>query len=300
MDAAGGGWYFSCMLTQTAIPAFTLFGETGAFPDVVHCERVWDRARLHDWTISPHRHHDMAQLFVMRQGRARVQLDGQGFDLVQGQVLFVPAQSVHGFRFAQGTEGLVLSFPGVILSQGVAAAEGPARHLAQPLVAPLDAGVDSLCGQIQSAFAGAGPFRASLLVALSHALLLALVQGAAQSGQDVQPPARRRLADLDRLVARHMGDGWGPADYAAALAVTPGHLNRLCQGALGVSASRRIESLTMTEARRLLAFTRLSVAEVGYRLGFGDPSYFSRRFRVVTGESPKAYRDRFLTAPESG
>lgn len=293
MDGTGGGWYFPGMATQSAIPAFTLFGETGAFPDVVHCERVWDRARLHDWTIGPHRHHDMAQLFVIRQGRAQVRLDGRGFDLAQGQVLFVPALFVHGFRFAKGTEGLVLSFPGAILSQGIAATEGPARILAQPLVTSLDAGVDALCGQIQSAFAAAGPFRASLLVALSHALLVALAQAAAQSGRDVQPPARRRVAELDRLVVRHMGDGWGPADYAAALAITPGHLNRLCRSALGVSASRHIEALTMTEARRLLAFTRLSVAETGYRLGFGDPSYFSRRFRAVTGQSPSDYRLRF-------
>ncbi len=298
MDGTGGGWYHSRMATQSAIPAFTLFGETGGFPEVVHCERVWDRARLHDWTISPHRHHDMAQAFVMREGRARVQLDGRAFDLTDGQVLFVPALFVHGFRFAQGTEGVVLSFTRAILSQGVAAAEGPARHLAQPFAAPLDPGIDALCARIQAAFAGTGPFRASLLIALSHALLVALAQATAQAGGDVQPPARRRLADLDRLVARHMGDGWGSADYAAALAVTPGHLNRLCQAALGASASRHIESLIMTEARRLLAFTRLSVAEVGYRLGFADPSYFSRRFRAAARESPSAYRDRFLTAPE--
>ena len=300
MDGAGGGWYFSGMVTRSAIPAFTLFGETGAFPDVVHCERIWDRARLHGWTISPHRHHDMAQLFVLRQGRAQVQMDGQGLDLAGGPVLFVPALIVHGFRFDQGTEGLVLSFPRAVLSQGIAATQGVAQVLARPLVAPLDAGLDALCGQIQTAFAETGRFRTSLLIALSHALLLALVQVAAQSDHEPQPPARRRLADLDRLVARHMGDGWGPADYAAALAVTPGHLNRLCRAAHGTSASRRIEALSMTEARRLLAFTRLSVAEVGYRLGFADPSYFSRRFRAATGESPSDYRDRFLAAPESG
>lgn len=293
MDRTGAGWYYSGMATRSAIPAFTLFGETGAFPDVVHCERVWDRARLHDWAISAHRHHDMAQLFVIRQGRARVRLDGQGFDLGDGQVLFIPAQFVHGFRFAQGTEGLVLSFPLAILSQRVAAAEGPARHLAQPLVALLDPCIDALCGQIQTAFAETGPFRASLLIALSHALLVGLAQVAAQSGTDPRPSARRRVAELDRLVARHMGEGWGSADYAAALAVTSGHLNRLCQTALGVSASRHIESMTMTEARRLLAFTRLTVAEVGFRLGFNDPPYFSRRFRLATGETPSAYRSRF-------
>lgn len=281
------------MSPPPVIPAFALFGETAAFPDVIHCERIWDRARLHDWTISAHRHHDMAQLFVMRKGRAQVRLDDRNLGLDDGGLLFVPARFVHGFRFVQGSEGLVLSFPQPILTQAVAGADDPGRVMSRPFAGRADATVATLCDEIQAAFGGVAPFRASLLIALSQALLIAVARIAAQEGQDDQPLARRRMADFDRLIQQHMGDGWGPAAYADALAVTPGHLNRICRTAFGVSASAHIENATMTEARRLLAFTRLSVAEIGYRLGFGDPSYFSRRFRAAAGQSPSAYRDRF-------
>ena len=71
------------------------------------------------------------------------------------------------------------------------------------------------------------------------------------------------------------------------------HDRELCRAATGASVSRHIETARMTEARRLLAFTRLPVAEIGYRLGFSDPPYFSRRFRAVTGETPSDYRERF-------
>ncbi|WP_295042955.1 helix-turn-helix domain-containing protein [uncultured Paracoccus sp.] len=286
------------MTQAPAIPAFTLFGETGAFPDVIHCERIWDRARLHDWTISPHRHHDMAQLFMMRQGRAQVRLDDRALTLGDGGLLFVPARFVHGFRFDRGSEGLVLSFPQPVLTQAVSGPEDPGRALAQPFAGTTDGTVTALCGEIQSAFGAVAPLRASLLVALTQALLIAVARIAMQAGQGGLPLVRRRMADLDRLIQRHMGDGWGPAAYAKALAVTPGHLNRICRAALGVSASVHIEGATMTEARRLLAFTRLSVAEIGYRLGFGDPSYFSRRFRAATGQSPSAYRGGFGGAPD--
>ncbi|WP_207101751.1 helix-turn-helix transcriptional regulator, partial [Paracoccus shandongensis] len=63
--------------------------------------------------------------------------------------------------------------------------------------------------------------------------------------------------------------------------------------ATGQGATRHIETVLMTEARRLLAFTRLPIAEIGHRLGFDDPPYFSRRFRVATGQSPSEYRGRF-------
>jgi AraC family transcriptional activator of pobA len=44
------------------------------------------------------------------------------------------------------------------------------------------------------------------------------------------------------------------------------------------------------EAQRSLAYTRMSVAEVGYTLGFEDPAYFSRAFRRHYGQSPSEYR----------
>ena len=58
------------------IPVFTLYGETLPFPDVVHCERILDRAGQHGWHIAPHRHSQMAQIFTIEDGQARVTLDG--------------------------------------------------------------------------------------------------------------------------------------------------------------------------------------------------------------------------------
>ncbi|RJK96572.1 helix-turn-helix domain-containing protein, partial [Paracoccus aestuarii] len=64
------------------------------------------------------------------------------------------------------------------------------------------------------------------------------------------------------------------------------------RAAKGHSLTAHLEAATMAEACRLIAFTRMPVAQIGYRLGFGDPSYFSRRFRRRMGESPSDYRLR--------
>ncbi len=291
MDRQGRGWYFPGMTTASQIPMFSLFGETGAFPDVVHCEPIRDRAGRHAWVIAPHRHTDMAQVFVMDRGCAAVRIDGQDEALADGEFLFLPAKSVHGFTFAQGAEGLVLSFPLAILS-GAAPAD-LARLLSRPLRHPAGGRIAELARQIHHAFRDTGPLRASLLVSLSQALLISVAEIAARRGQRVAPLPRRRMEAFERLIVQHMGDGWGAADYASALAITPGHLSRICRMATGQGATRHIETVLMTEARRLLAFTRLPVAEIGHRLGFDDPPYFSRRFRVATGETPSAYRLRF-------
>ncbi len=293
MDVTGKGWYHSGMSLASQIPVFNLFGETGAFPDVVHCERIRDRARLHDWEIAPHRHREMAQVFYMEQGAARARLDGREIPLDDGIFLFVPAQVVHGFAFRQGAEGLVLSFPLTLVSGLAGASAGLGARLSRAFAARADERAAALMRQIADAFAGHGTFRAPLLAGLAQALLAVVAEAGDRAAAETQPLAQRRMIAFDTLLAEHLADGWSAADFASALAMSPGHLNRICRAATGASVSRHIETARMTEARRLLAFTRLPVAEIGYRLGFSDPPYFSRRFRAVTGETPSDYRERF-------
>ena len=48
----------------------------------------------------------------------------------------------------------------------------------------------------------------------------------------------------------------------------------------------------MLEARRALLYSNLSVAEIGYAVGFADPAYFTRFFTRHEGQSPLRYRQR--------
>lgn len=281
------------MDTHKRIPDFNLFGETSAFPDVVHCERIVDRARLHDWTISPHRHREMVQLFLMHRGAAQARVDGREYILKDGDFLYVPRHSVHGFSFRRGSEGLVLSFPlPVAQLVGSGSAELAAR-LGQPIIGESGDGLETLCAQLAAAFASTGTYRAQLLAALAQAVLAGTAEIGAQAEARDPSVSHRHMLAFDGLLARHLGSGWRAADYATALSITPGHLNRLCRAASGQSASRYIDTAVMTEASRLLAFTQLPIAEIGYRLGFEDPAYFSRRFRAVRGLTPSDYRARF-------
>lgn len=291
MDRRGKEWYYSGMNDRPAIPSFNLFGETSAFPDVVHCERVLDRAGLHDWVISPHRHQQMAQVFHIEQGHARVTLDGVENPFKSGEFLYIPPKIVHGFAFEKGTEGLVLSLPAPVVQRLGPKSPALTQWLARPHHGQLGETAQALLSALAQSYGSIGTFRTQRLVALSHALLAELAETSGGRSEMLQAQAPQMLR-LEALIADHMGDGWGAGDYATALHMTPGHLNRIVRRATGASLSSYLEVTVMTEACRLLAFTRLSVAEVGYRLGYTDPPYFSRRFRKRMGETPTGYRAR--------
>ena len=59
----------------------------------------------------------------------------------------------------------------------------------------------------------------------------------------------------------------------------------------GLSVVELIRSLRMKKAQQLLSQKGMTVAEVAYSVGFSDPKYFSRQFRMEFGQSPTEFAD---------
>lgn len=285
-----------------AIPVFTLLGETGAFPDIVHCERIAERAPAHGWRIPAHRPAGMAQLIAIEDGKVAARVDDSTHHLGSGEVLFVPAHAVHAFAFAPGTLGWVVSVPLALMRIAAPGGPGLRAALSRPVSAGPDAAAGSLIDQLALCLAQSGRFRALRAIGLTQALLGAVAEAAARAPAGGTGPDAR-LHRLDALIAQQIGGGsegtpagpWRVTDYARALSVSPRHLSRICRSASGLGARDYIAQAVMEEACRLLAFTTLPVSGIGYRLGFDDPSHFSRRFRAVHRQSPGAYRQRFVS-----
>lgn len=80
--------------------------------------------------------------------------------------------------------------------------------------------------------------------------------------------------------------------YSRQLKTTSKALTMRMSRALGRSARAVIQDRCLLEAKRLLAYSNLAIAEIGYALGFEDPNYFSRFFRKATGAAPGEFRTR--------
>jgi AraC-like DNA-binding protein len=80
--------------------------------------------------------------------------------------------------------------------------------------------------------------------------------------------------------------------YAARLGVSTSHLTGAVKASTGEPPGRLIRRAQALEARRLLARTGLSVAQVAHALGFADPAYFCRFFRREVGLTPGRFRDQ--------
>ena len=80
------------------------------------------------------------------------------------------------------------------------------------------------------------------------------------------------------------------AMYAAELGLTQTELRALTSRATGRTPMQVVLEARVDEAKILLAGTRLSVAEIGRRVGYDDPGYFSRLFDRMVGQPPSQFR----------
>ncbi|MDR0265031.1 MAG: helix-turn-helix transcriptional regulator [Sphingobacterium sp.] len=84
-------------------------------------------------------------------------------------------------------------------------------------------------------------------------------------------------------------------ELAVQMNLSAAHLNRISRQLTGLSVSDLIADQVVIEAKKLLLYTNLTVAEIDYKLNFDYPNYFARFFRLHTGASPKAFHSRKTT-----
>ncbi len=93
-----------------------------------------------------------------------------------------------------------------------------------------------------------------------------------------------------QLVARQFITERSVQAYADQLGVTLSHLINTVKAVTGQTPGQLIRQEVVLESKRLFTHTELTSAEVGYRLSFDDPSYFSRFFKRETAMSTMQYR----------
>ncbi|WP_454881417.1 helix-turn-helix domain-containing protein [Sphingobacterium detergens] len=97
------------------------------------------------------------------------------------------------------------------------------------------------------------------------------------------------------LVDEHYKEKHHVADYAELLFMAPKTISHKFKRLNLPQPNDVIKNRILLEAKRLLVHTNLTAKEVGYELGYEDPAYFSRLFVQKSGETPSAFRAKFLT-----
>ncbi|HEY0200837.1 MAG TPA: AraC family transcriptional regulator [Burkholderiaceae bacterium] len=136
---------------------------------------------------------------------------------------------------------------------------------------------------------------------LLRGCLLQLIGGAclrhedalrALGGMDAQRAGRRdALKRVRTYIAAHLGDpALSQAGAAQAAFLSPNYLAHLLRKETGRTFTDLVLERRMALAQSLLAGTGRRIGDIAHACGFADEAYFSRRFRLRFGVSPRGYR----------
>jgi len=286
---------------------FALYGEARLPPgfDTLHLEMLHERSARHGWTIQPHRHLHLVQLFHITHGRGQALLDGQWTPFQAPCLLLIPAATVHGFRFTEGAAGTVLTLSEPHLRAALTALpdpgalQGPGHCIALhgKRQAQNRSTVAACVRQLLRAHADNSPWRPVEVDAALRLLLVGVVRAESarrdRSAHDLATVAPRSRDQAERyraLVELHYREQPSMSGLASKMGITTTQLNRICQRVFHCSALSVLHGRLALEAQRELRFTASSVKQIALGLGFRDAPYFTRFFLRVVGSTPSRWR----------
>jgi AraC family transcriptional activator of pobA len=283
------------------VPRFFLYGEAEQAADVrfLHIETLASRSTRYQRRIVPHRHSALVQLFLVTNGAGTLLVDGATRRFAAPSLLTMPPSVIHGFEFNPGTEGWVLT-----LAEGFAAEvlrqispNGAARALTRPLVLPIEpatAELDRLARYFEDIATEMRWKPVGWAASLSALLGLIFIAVLRLQAEDLAPddslrPDAKLFTRFRTLIESWYVEHRPISDYAGALGITEKRLNQLCRQIADATPTELIHARLAIEAERGLRYGRMTIAALGYTLGFRDPAYFSRFFRRRFGVAPREF-----------
>jgi transcriptional regulator GlxA family with amidase domain len=124
--------------------------------------------------------------------------------------------------------------------------------------------------------------------------------GSHEDGQLPFAAMTRLVQGEDRTIEASLAwiaDHFSEANPVTAMAENAGLTNRTFARRFQAATGRRpieyVHAVRVEQARQRLERGTMAVEDVGYEVGYEDPTFFRRLFRRTTGMTPAAYRRRY-------
>ena len=270
----------------------------------IHYDSLTSLAEFFGRDMSVHRHPRHLQIHFIENGDINFHIDEKAYHVCGPSLFLTPAAVPHSFTTTEGANGHVLTVhqsliwhlfggtsdkvPAVKLGKGICLSSA---HLAERQQAQWKL-IQQLWHDIKYEWQSDFPGKER---ALENYVSLLIIQIGRLSNEQ----AKSTVVNSDELrifhkftneIESHFREQWLLPNYIQAIGVSESRLNQICQRVSNCSPKKLIRERLLQEIKRMLIFSRLTINEVSYQVGFSDPAYFSRFFKKQTGVSPLNYR----------
>lgn len=106
-----------------------------------------------------------------------------------------------------------------------------------------------------------------------------------------------RIDEAIDIINRRYADPLTVGEIAREVSLSPDWFSRIFVSATGVGPSQYLERIRLARAAEMLRYGNLPVGDIAQAVGYADPFYFTRRFRMHYGRNPTLYRKAARPSP---
>lgn len=240
--------------------------------------------------------HDVVEIVCATSGVQKLTISGKQYTLLPGNIAVIFPAIPHGYDFvSQDATGVSLMFSPDVISEFTY--QFRSMTLEHPVIGCDDKPpeLDFIISDMQKRFPHQG---AGLLYGYLHIFLSFLF-----TCIKPVPMEKQMHFDLSCQVLRYIGEHYIEPitleTVAHALGVSRIHLSHIFSQQLRINFRQYINALRIDRACFLLRNPVLSISEIAYLCGYGNPRTFHRAFLSQRQMTPMHYRDQFFSSEQA-
>ena len=251
-------------------------------------EHGYTYSRFENLSYVPHVHMSMECTCVLR-GDLQVTIDGKNYNLHEGDISMVMPYHRHSYLTRQTSDvaAFAMISDNVLIHNPYLSGK---YELSMPVFrsGKYSRSVNILLNLLldeQTRFSNVA----------THVGLLNAMVGYLFDANPPQPMEPKKLSVENEVLLYLHDNMYKPITLMQAaedLNISQFKLSRICNQRIGIGFNAYLKSMRVAAAKRRLAFTDMSMAEIAQSTGFESLRTFNRAFSDETGSTPRAYRTK--------
>lgn len=283
-------------MAKPAITTYT-FKRNEEFGSSIKIERMEDIFdRVAGKSNKAHRH-EYYTVIWLQEGNGSHVIDFNEYSFEQDQVYFVSPGQIHQINTDTRPKGWVLTFhPDFLIEARVDPGFMANINLFKQYSdsPPIDINDSSRLVKIFDllieCYQDENEFKNEALGSILQLFLIECIHQCSTQEPEIDTAKSCILIDFKKAVETNFSKSHKVADYAEMLFITPKYLNEVVKSTIGVTAKEYIIDRIITEAKRLLIHTDLTVKQIAVNIGFDEPLHLNNFFKSRVNATPLQFR----------
>lgn len=252
--------------------------------------------------------HNLLEIGICRQGRGTVTLGGKQYEYEAGCVIMIPKSIPHVIISQEGGKSFweyIYVNPAVFLEKKVPVGNRD-RNLYLDLIElqPFFKGKEEVpflvseINLIMDQMRTQGYGYRQCIRGLLYALLMEIVKINYAKGKRIRMAVApkndksRKIAEALDYIEAHFAERIRAEDIAQAVFISPTYLRKLFMEYCQMPPMQYLNHVRIHAACKLLRKADDNISEVSRKVGYDNMSTFLNNFKLVTGETPKQWKDK--------